>query len=176
MDVEFDQLIVTMLGGGVASDRAAQMQLLCNMAERRENCLHLIIAWPNAVIAPGLYGWKNTRVIQTQKAQAIAQAADLTISAVGYNSFHETLYNQIPTIFMPQAADYLDDQERRARAASERDLAATVLGTELMQLEREVTAFLDEGKADMIRTALAEIDLPELGNTSAARLIEGSAP
>ncbi|WP_347312281.1 glycosyltransferase [Defluviimonas sp. SAOS-178_SWC] len=168
-----DDLVVTMLGGGVAADRTAQMQALSAMLDARPNCLHLIVVWPGAVVPAGLASWKNTCVVQTQNALALCQIADLVVSATGYNSFHELLYHGVPTIFVPQMATFMDDQERRARAASDRGLAETVLAHEILLLEREVRAFLDAGKADRIRSALAAADLPETGNGDAASLILG---
>ena len=106
---------------------------------------------------------------------ALCQAADLVISAAGYNSFHEILYHGIPAIFVPQMAAYMDDQERRAKSASDRGLSATVLASEMLLLEREVKAFLDGGKAAEIRQNLSNTTLPEPGNAAAAALIEGQA-
>lgn len=167
-----DTVVVTMLGGGVASERSVQTQMMCNILEQRENCIHLVVAWPNAVVPNGLYSWKNTHVIKTQNTGALCQAADLVVSAVGYNSFHEIMYAGIPSIMIPQFAPYLDDQERRARAASERGLTSLVLETELVRLKQEVSAFLDHGKADEVRAAFTKVKLPVAGNQSAAKLIE----
>lgn len=172
----FDQLIVTMLGGGVAADRSAQLQTLCNLFEQRDGCLHLIIVWPGGSISPGLFGWKNTVVVQTRHALALCQAADLVVSAAGYNAFHELLYHGIPAILIPQMAAFMDDQQRRARAASERGFAETVLAPEILRLDREVRAFLDDGKAGKIRAALQAASLPAIGNRAAAALIESEVP
>lgn len=171
-ECDFDELIVTMLGGGVAADRSAQIQSMCALAENRPDCLHLVVVWPGSKVSPGLTNWKNTRVVKTRNALGLCQTADLVVSAVGYNSFHEIMYHAIPAIMVPQMAPYMDDQEKRARAASDRGLAATVLGHELLLLEREVTAFLDHGKADEVRAALQSTSLPDRGNQAAARLIE----
>lgn len=168
---EFDELVVTMLGGGVAADRTAQMQLLSALFERRKGCLHLILIWPGSTVPPALYGWKNTVVCQTRNADGFAAAADLVVSAAGYNSFHEVLYHGLPAIFVPQMAGFMDDQDRRARAASDRGLAVTVAAEELLLLEREATAFLDGGKGADLRRALAAADLPRRGNRAAADLI-----
>ena len=165
-------LVVTMLGGGVASERTAQTQVMCNLMEQRKDCIHLVVAWPNAIVPNGLYGWKNTHVIKTQNTGALCRAADLVVSAVGYNSFHEIMYSGIPSIMIPQFAPYLDDQERRARAAADRGLTSLVLETELVRLKQEVAAFLDDGKAADIRAAFAEVALPERGNQAAAHIIE----
>lgn len=171
-DRDIDSLVVTMLGGGVASERTAQTQFLCSLMERRANCLHLVVAWPNAVVSSSLYGWKNSHVIHTARTLDLCRAADLTVSAAGYNSFHEILYAQIPAILIPQSAPYLDDQERRARAAFERGLVGFSEEKALLSLERDVTAFLDEGKADDLRDALRRETLPQPGNQAAAKIIE----
>lgn len=168
----FDELVVTMLGGGYATDRAAQLNGLCTMFERRQNCLHLVVVWPGSNVSSGLYQWKNTRVVKTKNALSLCQSADLVVSAAGYNSFHEVLYHAIPTILIPQIAPFMDDQEKRARAASERGLAATVLAHEFLQLEREVSEFLDDGKAVLVRDLISNTLLPDRGNRAAAALIE----
>jgi hypothetical protein len=166
-----DRIIVTMLGGGAAADRSAQLQTLCNIFERRDSCLQLIVVWPGSVVPPGLLGWKSTRVVHTRRALDLCRVADLVISAAGYNSFHEMLYHAIPAIFMPQMAPFMDDQDRRARAASDRGLAATVDPDELHLLEREIAAFLEGGRAAEIRGRLAALTLPEPGTAAAAALI-----
>ncbi|MDP2738246.1 MAG: glycosyltransferase [Pseudorhodobacter sp.] len=171
---DFKHLVVTMLGGGVAADRSAQMQMLCALFEHRTDCLNLIVVWPNAKVSSGIYGWNNTHVVATKNALSVCMASDLVISAVGYNSFHELLYHGVPTIFVPQMAAYMDDQERRARAASERGFSATILATELLMLEREVRSFLDDGKNEKIRNCLVSAAFPEPGNNLAASLIERS--
>jgi hypothetical protein len=173
--VEFDQLVVTMLGGGVASDRSAQVQAISALLAPRSDCLHLVVVWPHSRVAPGQGGWRNTRLVRTRNSLTLARAADLVVSAVGYNSFHELLYNRMPTIFIPQVASYLDDQERRARAASDRGAAETVLAHEFLLLERRIGDILDRDGAARIRAALEQLDLPEPGNAAAARLIEEQA-
>ena len=120
--VSFDRLVVTQLGGGVAADRAAQIQALCGIMERRSDVLHLVLVWPTAVLQPGWFAWSRSRVVRTHHAGVLAASADLCISAAGYNSFHEMLYGALPAILIPQAAASLDDQRARARAARERDL------------------------------------------------------
>jgi len=165
------RLVVTMLGAGVAADRTAQLQALAAKFERRDDYLHLVVIWPGARVAPGLFCWKNTHVVRTRRALQLAEIADFVISAVGYNSFHELLYNHIPAIFIPQKAEFMDDQERRARAASERGLGQTVLAHELVMLERHVTEFLDGSATDDIRKLFKSADLPARGVKDAADLI-----
>ncbi len=170
-EIDFSTLVVSALGGGVAADRSAQLQTLSMMMEVRKDCLHLILVWPNAKVSPNLYGWNRTRVITTRASAALMTAADLAISAAGYNSFHEMLYHRVPTILIPQSAEYMDDQERRSRAAVERGLAEMVLAEELLKLERTVNACLDGGRSTDLATALENAVFPHSGNVDAARLL-----
>jgi hypothetical protein len=173
-DCTFDRLVVSMLGGGVAADREAQLQYLSGLLERRSDTLHVIVVWPGAVVAPALYQWQRTRVVQTLQAAALAQAADLVVSAAGYNSFHEAIYNRVPTIFVPQMAPYMDDQAARAAAASRRHIAEAVAASDLSTLGRTTIACLD-GRAEDLRSRLAALDLPATGTAEAAALIDDLA-
>lgn len=170
----FRRLVVTMLGGGVAADRGAQTIALCTLMERRADTLHLIVSWPGARIPPGLSGYRASRVVQTDAGLDLICAADLVISAAGYNSFHEIIYHGAPAIFVPQMAPYMDDQLRRARAASDRGLAITVEGHELLSLKEAVGRMLDDDLATEIAARLSSEVLPARGTTTAAALIEGT--
>lgn len=168
----FERLAVSLLGSGVAGARGGQVQALCGLFERRSDTLHLVVAWPNAALEPAWFGWRNSRIVRTTRAALLTAAADVTVTAAGYNSFHEVLYNRVPAIFVPQSADFMDDQHARARAATERGLGAIVEAHELMTLERLVCRYLDDGEAEAARARLARAELPEPGARRAAALIE----
>jgi len=170
-DIRFDRLVVSMLGGGVAADRTAQLQAISAMIATRKDTLHLIVVWPGATVAAALYAWPNTRIVQSFEALALAMAADLMISAAGYNSVHEILYHHIPAILIPQTAPFMDDQARRAEALAKRDLCGLVDGTELMQLGTWISRLLDQDGSAQLRKNLRALDLPETGNANAAQLI-----
>ena len=168
---DFDKLVVTMLGSGVVSDLSAHSQTIAGMVEERDDCLNLIIVWPTSGVPMAWYGWKNTYVVSSHHAGLLQYAADLFVSAAGFNSFHEALYNNVPTIFIPQEGTSLDDQLARAEAASERGLASCVPWAKIGKLAGEARRFLNRGKDEEIRKALAEYNLPEPGNRHAAELI-----
>lgn len=172
LSIEFDKLVVTMLGSGVVHDMSANVQSICANIERRQDCLNLIVVWPSSHVPSERYAWNRSKVVKTMQASWLAAHADFVISAAGYNSFHEALYNQVPTIFVPQDAQILDDQEARAEAAAKLGLAAHVPSVKLSKLDREMNRFLDHGKADELRKALKAYDLPEPGNGQAADLIK----
>ena len=169
---DFKSLVVSMLGGGIAADRSTQLQAISAQIDAQPDRLHLIVVWPNGSVSASLFGWNNTFVVRTHRALELCQAADFVISAGGYNSIHELMYHGVPSILIPQMSSFMDNQEQRALAASQRGLASTVMADELLSLKREVDAFLDGGKAEEVSAALKEAKLPETGNVAAAQLIE----
>lgn len=171
-----EKLVVTLLGGGVAADRSTQLQNLAAQFSEHPNCLHLIVVWPNARVSASLFGWPNTQVVRTMRALELCQASDFVISAAGYNSFHELLYHGVPTVFIPQMASYMDDQNRRSQAAADRGLAATVPADELLTLRQAVNDFLTGNRPAEIQAALRATQLPETGTQAAADLIKGGTP
>ncbi|RMA42340.1 glycosyltransferase [Rhodophyticola porphyridii] len=171
LEIEFSRLVVTMLGGGVAADRSAQLQAICQTFERRDDVLNLVVVWPHATLSPSLHGWRNSIPVRTLHALHFCKAADFVISAAGYNSFHEVIYNQIPAIFVPQMAPFMDDQERRARSAVEREIGAATSAEDIWSLLRHVSRFLESGEVDRISARLHELQLPQLGQTAAARIV-----
>ncbi len=60
------------------------------------------------------------------------RAFDLAVSASGYNSFHELLRFGIPALFIPNQETALDDQEGRARFASDQGIAHMLGGSPWM--------------------------------------------
>ncbi len=165
---KFGKLVVTMPGGGVATDMSAQVQTICSTIEKRSDTLNLILAWPGSVVPPVWHMWQRSRVVMTSHASVLAAASDFIISAAGYNSFHEAMYNRIPAIFVPQNAPYLDNQTARAEAAAARSVAVHLEAGRLGALEREISRFLDHGKAADIKGRLSVLDLPPPGNRDAA--------
>jgi hypothetical protein len=173
LDRDFDRLVVSMPGAGVADTRVAHLQTIAALVEPRADVLHLIVAWPGSRIAPVLLGWHRSAVVQTVHAADLAAAADVVVSAAGYNSVHELLYRRVPAILLPQTSMFLDDQDRRARAMADRGLALNVGPDALLALERAVRGMLDDATvAAGIARRLAACDLPAPGNAAAAAIID----
>lgn len=170
-DRDFDRLTVTMLGGGVASDRSAQVNAVAAAMDRRDDTLNLIVVWPTANVHPAWYHWKNSHPVKTHHALPLLCASDLLISAVGYNTFHDVLYHQIPSIFIPQTAAYMDDQGARAQALEQRGAGYLVEPECFQRLEQLIEECLGNDHTADLRQKLAQLDLPAIGNSAAAQLI-----
>jgi UDP:flavonoid glycosyltransferase YjiC (YdhE family) len=156
-----------MLGGGVAADRRAQVKTVCAHLENRSDVMHVLVVWPTATTDPSWFQYKNTRVVQSVHASALIPLADLFISAIGYNSFHEVIYGGVPTIFIPQMASFMDDQRARGQAAADREVAMMVEPWEFLTLTKRIDECLD-GHSEVLRKNLRSLHLPEPGARAAA--------
>src|SRR4051794_14376048 len=73
------------------------------------------------------------------------RAFDFAISAAGYNSFHELLHQGVPTIFVPNDNQKVDDQRARAAWAESRGAAICLPRGAEAALGGYMAAMLDPG-------------------------------
>jgi UDP:flavonoid glycosyltransferase YjiC (YdhE family) len=78
----------------------------------------------------------GARVIKLYPVSRYLRAFDLTVSAAGYNSYHEQIGFAIPTVFLPNTRTRLDDQVGRARFAAATGAALIVEDPGSDELER----------------------------------------
>jgi UDP:flavonoid glycosyltransferase YjiC (YdhE family) len=91
------------------------------------------------------------------------RAFDLSVSACGYNSFHELLRFGIPTLFIPNQNTALDDQRGRARFAADRGLAHMIERVSVDAATPLLCDLLDRGQA-----MVAKVSSVDRGNGAAA--------
>jgi predicted glycosyltransferase len=97
-----------------------------------------------------------------------SRAFDVSVSAAGYNSFHELLRFGVPTLFVPNAQTSLDDQSARARFAAINGLAHAVESVHVDEAADLLADLLANGH-DMV-SRVRERD-PGNGAADGARLL-----
>jgi UDP:flavonoid glycosyltransferase YjiC (YdhE family) len=78
----------------------------------------------------------GAQIIKVYPVSRYLRAFDLTVSAAGYNSYHEQIGFGVPTVFLPNTATRLDDQVGRARFAAAAGAALIVEDPGSPELER----------------------------------------
>jgi UDP-N-acetylglucosamine--N-acetylmuramyl-(pentapeptide) pyrophosphoryl-undecaprenol N-acetylglucosamine transferase len=96
------------------------------------------------------------RIRDTYPMARYLRAFDLTVSAAGYNNFHELLHLGVPALFVPMPRE-LDDQGARARWAQRGGAGLAVAGPDAPGLEECLSELLDPAKRERIRTRAAEL-------------------
>lgn len=99
-------------------------------------------------------------------------AFDFSISAVGYNAYHEAIASQTPTLFVPNQAGEMDLQECRADYAALCGWGVSVRADDPYRLKAEIAELLQSSDArDKIRDRLREAKLSFDGASMSAQAI-----
>ncbi|WP_157073392.1 glycosyltransferase, partial [Kribbia dieselivorans] len=104
-------------------------------------------------------------------------AFDAAIGAAGYNSVHELLGSQIPTLLIPSLVG-TDDQAARARRLARAGYCLMASNTDPSAIRAGVSRLVDDHERDRLRDACAELPTPDGGLTAAALVADlaGAAP
>lgn len=94
-------------------------------------------------------------------------AFDLSFMASGYNSFHEALALELPTLFIPNTHTKMDDQVARARWATEAGVGLHWSESGSDPLEAAVEQLADAGERERLRAAMRELPAAD-GSVAAA--------
>jgi len=113
------RLALVAMGAGNISDTTHDAGAV--MAALRQSSVEICVT--QTEIAASHRTQSDMHVIHEFPLSRRFRAFDLAVSASGYNSFHELLRFGIPTLFIPNQDTALDDQEARARFASDKGLA-----------------------------------------------------
>jgi len=149
-----------------------------DMSHIRNHILGRLLATPGITVV--LADWliaaqtKNLpdAVIRVQEFPLSARFAafDFSVSAVGYNSYHEVLAAGLPTLFIPNESGEQDEQHLRARYAAVHGMGFAASSTDIYAADAALTALLDADQRADIRAACASLN-PENGAYAAARYV-----
>ena len=97
---------------------------------------------------PGVVGLDSTYPMSRY-----LRAFDATVSAAGYNAYHELIRFGVPSLFVPMRRQ-TDDQEARARYAETSGVGLGVDGPGAAGLEAKLDELLDPARREAMRSAL----------------------
>lgn len=99
------------------------------------------------------------------------RAFDFAISAAGYNTFHEAISLDLPTIFIPNRDPAMDDQAGRATFAQDRGAAFEIDADDLADLPNLVNLLLEPKGRSFLSQNSQSLRRPN-GAIEAARALE----
>lgn len=110
-----EKLVYLQLGAGNINDIMSTIQLVVSVLLEYEN-LHIIFG--ESLIGRHYHlTMDRVKTIRSYPNYSYYNGFDMAISAAGYNTFHELLYYNIPTLFLPNEYTQKDDQVARAKRA-----------------------------------------------------------
>jgi len=113
----------------------------------------------------------NIRVVRTFPLGRYFRAFDASISAVGYNSYHDLVQAGIPTLFIPNENPRQDNQVARAQFAERHGFGICVRAQDIYRLRHAIDRLLDGEERRAMANACARFARPN-GALDSARMIE----
>jgi UDP:flavonoid glycosyltransferase YjiC (YdhE family) len=127
-------------------------------ATRKFDGLQVVIAeWLNS--AETLDLWDGVPCLSGFPISRYFRAFDFSISAAGYNSFHEVLSYGLPTIFIGNPRKYMDDQGARADFAAKHG-AAMVSGSAPREIAAALSRVMNDDERRAIEKAARRLSRP----------------
>lgn len=140
---------------------------------RRFDDLQIVIAeWSNGAIM--LPHWPGTRRLRGFPISRYFAAFDFSVSAAGYNTFHEVIAHGLPTIFVANRHPSMDDQGARAEFAQDHGVGFDLKEEEMHFLPTLCRAMLNPEANRVLRAGCAGFDRTN-GAAEAAAIIAGLA-
>ena len=160
--------VLLQLGAGTTRD-VARLAELAIAGLRRAGEVQIVTArW--MISEDALDQWPGVKLLCGFPIGRYFRAFDFTISAAGYNSFHDILRFGLPAIFVPNEAEIMDDQAARASFAQAAGAAFDLRISDLDCLDDCLRALLDPNVRAVMRANALALARPN-GASQAARAI-----
>jgi UDP:flavonoid glycosyltransferase YjiC (YdhE family) len=160
--------VLIQLGAGFNRDIISLVDHLITQLRQHAQLQVCIAEWLNG--AQPLNYWPNVSYLRGYPLSQYFRAFDFSISAAGYNTFHEIVNFDLPTIFIPNRHPAMDDQASRATHAQSLHAAFELEESDLSDLPELVALLLDKKAREFLTTQSKTLHQPN-GAADAARLL-----
>lgn len=141
--------VLVQLGSGSHRDVVALVDTVVKCLAGFDGVQTVIAEWENGAASLSL--WPDTRVVSGLPLSQYFNAFDFSISAAGYNTFHEVMAFGLPTIFVGNRHEAIDDQVARAQFAQDAGAALELGEDELFQLRSVCEVLFDPRAREVLR-------------------------
>jgi hypothetical protein len=136
---------------------------------RRHPDLQVAIAqWANTTVPLNL--WPGVKILNGAPLSLYYRAFDFSISATGYNSFHEVISFGLPTLFVPNRAPDMDDQAARSGFAQDSGAAIELRDDEFHDLPAILDLLMQPAFRSVMQVNCGQLTRKN-GATAASRAI-----
>lgn len=160
------------LGAGNINDNSSDVAIVAERL-RREQGLQVVLA-QSPISVQHVAVPEGLRTVQVFPISRWLRAFDLTVSAAGYNSYHELIRFGVPTLFVPNIRTQLDDQVARALFAQDEGVALCVQRVTRESADRALSTLLDPAARQEIRVRCLERRLPNGARAAADAVVAAS--
>jgi UDP:flavonoid glycosyltransferase YjiC (YdhE family) len=141
--------VLVQLGSGENRDVLSLIDRIISGCRRHGGLQVAVAEWTNATETLNL--WSDITVLKGAPLSLYYRAFDFTISAAGYNSFHEIINFGLPAVLVPNQAPGMDDQAGRSAFAQDAGAAIELKEHEFSELPGIIELFMKPQFRDVMR-------------------------
>ena len=162
--------VLIQLGAGANRDVAGLTGEIMEYLKRFPQLQIILAEWENSPVE--LRDWPNAKVLRGFPISRYFEAFDFSISAAGYNTFHEVLAFALPTIFLANRHPSMDDQGARAGFAQDNGAGFDLAEDQLFHLPALCEALMNEKARAFVREKCVLLKQPNGAKAAADAIIE----
>lgn len=160
--------VLIQLGAGANHDIVTLIDAALQTLRAHPEVQPVIAEW--MISAMPLKLWPNVPRIRAFPLARYYAAFDFTISATGYNSFHEIVSNGMPAILLSNPNHAMDDQHQRAAFAEEHGAALILPDSDLVSLQLAIDTMMNERARWFLGANCARLAQPNGAAAAAAAI------
>lgn len=160
--------VLIQLGAGTNRDVALMIDAALAALAGHPEVQPVIADWQTAPSAPDL--WPGVKRLRGFPFGRCLNAFDFTISAAGYNAFHEILDAGLPAVFLPNDHPTMDDQAARAAFAQAQGCAFHLAEADRVALPTLVGALMEPKVRRLMRDNCRRLARPNGARQAASAI------
>ena len=160
--------VLIQLGAGNINDIDSEVGMVVDRL-RRWPGVQLVVAQPT-IAGASLVLPDDVTQARTYPLSRLLRAFDLTVTAAGYNSFHEAVRFAVPALYVPNDRTAVDDQVARAQFAEQVGAGVTWMPRTPERLDEVVRVLAHPTVRDDMAQTLLRRKTPNGGEAAAALL------
>lgn len=160
--------LITLGAGNINAIDATVGNLISSIRSLREPWLIYLTKAPIAVSDQTFDG---VREISEYPLARVARAFDFTVSASGYNTYHEWVQLALPTLWLPNMSTSTDDQSARARYAEHVGAGLCLVEPDDESIRQAIITLANDGNRLQMQRVMADTSFVN-GSAEFAELLE----
>jgi len=160
--------VLVQLGAGANRDILDLTDRIVTELQRFDGVQIVIAEWTNTAVR--MPHWPGTKLLRGFPISQVFNAFDFSVSAAGYNTYHEVAAFGLPTIFVANRHPSMDDQGARAEFAQDKGFGFDLREEEMHLFPSLSEAMLNARANAFLRQASRNFET-ENGADEAARIL-----
>ncbi|MEY8144640.1 glycosyltransferase [Falsihalocynthiibacter sp. CO-5D18] len=162
--------VIIQLGGNATRDVVSLTGEIIDLLKGFPTLQIVLVEWENSSVE--FPNWPSVKILRGFPISRYFNAFDFSISAAGYNSFHEVMAFGLPSVFIANRHPSMDNQAARAEFAQQHSAGFDLSQEELFHLPTICEILMTDQATALFRDEAKKLYLSNGAKTAAAAITE----